>query len=808
MTRLCTLLAGLLVLSTAAAQDLGDDLFDGASELGGSPTETADKPSPKPGGFNDFGSGFGFGNDSFGSFGKSGFGSNEPQVTVALTPEAAGPGEVVTLSIRLQMPAGSHTYALNRSGDAPAFTQIAVKFPATLSAIDTDFTPDREPEVKSSAAFGTVRQFEDEVTWSRRFRVVGEGVGTAELTGLLDYQVCDTNCVPYEEPFKVSLELTDEAVDRSMAYRYTPRRGEGDAATSDPVAFQAEVFPANPTPGTEVIVALTLELDAGWKTYGLDTADSQNALPTEIATTRVDGLQPLDERWQAIRPPVDVKQAGGGSALEHTGRVTWQRRFLVEGETPALAGTVTYQLCSDNGECLPPNAAAFALGDAYEATTIASVPGQFFAEPSFFDVGDKVAAADIKTAGGSWSLPAKFGLALLGGLILNVMPCVLPVLAIKVMGFVQQAGESRSRIFLLNVSFSLGILAVFAVFGALAVTSQIGLGEQFQTQWFRVAMACLVFVSALSLLGVFEFPVPGFLGAGGAEHKEGLSGAFLTGGMATLLATPCVGPFIGPALAATVDQPAAATFGLWLTAGVGMAMPFLIAAVFPRVVEFLPRPGAWMIWFKQASGLVMMATVVYLVAYTGIPAEQVGPLLAFLVGLAAACWVWGTFKPHAAVAQRVPVYAASAVTAAAAGWVAVWLATPSDYELPWQPFSDAALAELLDDGETVLVDFTAVWCQNCHLNEEVALNTEETYRLVQEHGIRTLLGDYTDQDPEIKQWLNRFETIGVPLTLVIPDGDIDRAIAFKSLFTQSELTAALKQAVSDDTASPKVAMAE
>ena len=776
----------VFAVPAAAAQDLSDDLFDSAEELT-SPADGEDQAPTDPAGSFDLIGEFGRFGDSK-EFGFSESASTETKVVVRATPASAGVGQVVTLSVRVEMPAGSHTYALSHVNDSATASQIAVSFPDSLEPLDTDFRSGRQPELKEVPGLGVEAQFEEAVTWSRRFRVVSADAGEAHFKGTVDFVVCDTGCQKTMESFDQRITLTESATPVAGAYRFRPERDE----RPDPVVVQAEFSPSRPSAGEPVLLALTMEFDAGWKGFAVQPAEGRKALPTEIELTQWQGLTPLDEAWRAAQPPQEVVAFDGELQAQHAGRVTWLRRFTATGEPVSVAGELRYQVCSKT-ECMPPTDVAFRLGEAYQPLAANTAATQSFADPRVFDVTDAVEAADIQGPSESKPLRALLVAAFLGGLILNVMPCVLPVLAIKVMGFVSQAGEDRRQILMLNLAYSAGVIIVFLAFAALAVGAGQGFGQHFQSTPFKVVMSIIVFLSGLSLLGVYEIPIPGFLGATGADHKEGLTGAFLTGGIATLLATPCTGPFIGTALAVTATQPPHETFLIWLTAGIGMASPFLVAAVFPGVVAYLPRPGMWMVWFKQASGFVLMGTTVWLVAFTGIPDPYEGALMAFLVGLAFAAWIWGSFLVGHRIGERTPVYVGSVAATAASAALAVWLTLPPPQE--WIPFSNAQLVEHLENGETVLVDFTAEWCTICHVNEAVALNTDRTVRFVDEHGVKLMIADFTHQDPEIARWIQRFGQDTVPLTVIFPQGDASRAIPLSGPFTEATLLEKLEQAV-------------
>ena len=237
----------------------------------------------------------------------------------------------------------------------------------------------------------------------------------------------------------------------------------------------------------------------------------------------------------------------------------------------------------------------------------------------------------------------------LGGLILNIMPCVLPVIGLKILSFVEQAGHNRRKAFMLNVWYSAGLLAVFFILASLAIGPQhLGWGELFGRPWFTITLSAVVFVFALSFMGVWEVPLPTFLGSGKTGElaaQEGAAGAFFKGVLTTFLATPCSAPIFAPALVWATAQPAWLTYTVFLSAGLGMASPYLLVGAFPELLRFLPKPGAWMETFKTFMGFVLMGTVVYLLAV--MEAEYVVPTVGLLFGLSFLCWWVGRISPLA-----------------------------------------------------------------------------------------------------------------------------------------------------------------
>ena len=381
----------------------------------------------------------------------------------------------------------------------------------------------------------------------------------------------------------------------------------------------------------------------------------------------------------------------------------------------------------------------------------------------------------------SVSLPFALGMAFLGGLILNLMPCVFPVLSIKILSFVQQAGEDRRRILRHGLVFALGVLASFWVLAGLLIAlraggRQLGWGYQLQSPFFIILIAAVLFLLSLSLLGVFEIG-GSLIGVGGGKGGSGYGGSFFTGVLATIVATPCTAPFMGSALAYALTQPAVVSLSVFTTLGLGMAAPYLILSASPGLLRFLPRPGAWMETFKQFMAFPLLATLIWLTWVLGLQVGMDG-LLRFLFGLlilGMAAWVFGRWnQPVKAAGIRVAaqliavgllgtgIYVASAGTKMSAG--AVVPAGGHDPEgIAWVQFSPDRLRELTDSGQPVFLDFTAAWCLTCKANELVTFRSEEVISAFRERDIVPMKADWTNRNPEITEALARFGRTGVPL---------------------------------------------
>ena len=593
----------------------------------------------------------------------------------------------------------------------------------------------------------------------------------------------------------------------------------------EPVRLTFRLSPRNAGKGDVVSLTIDMEIDAGWHTFSLIEAPNQTGNPTEIridpAETRSDpkdarrlakkleanpvalhNLEPVGEFVEAPKP-----ELYNGTDNAHFGQVTWTRKFKVTGEGDyGIKAAFEYSIC-DKNTCKRPTTVPFELGvvpgavlqAAIETAAAASGAAPGAPAPAAADAGDAIEITQFKLveAEQSNSLAVNLLFAFLGGLILNVMPCVLPVIAIKALSFVQQAGESRGRILALNITYSGGVIAVFLTLAALAVFFSQGWGGLFQNQQFNLMMAAFVFAMGLSLLGVFEIPVPGMIGssAGGA-HREGLFGAFATGVFATLLATPCTGPFMGTTLAWSVKQSPGIVFLIWGVMGLGMASPYLVIGAFPKLVGWLPKPGMWMVRFKEFAGFVLMGAVVWLVS--SLHADMLVPALIMFVGIALGLWMVGNLYDTSSPIRHKWVVRVAAVAMSAAVIGFGWRLQYRTHHVNWEDFSTARIEELRQSGDPILIDFTADWCTNCKTNEAIALDRPETAAFFQKHGVTAIKADFSDYSPEIERWLQLANQDGVPLTLIFPKGQPDRAIPLRGVFTQAQLLATLKKAVVDD----------
>ena len=377
----------------------------------------------------------------------------------------------------------------------------------------------------------------------------------------------------------------------------------------------------------------------------------------------------------------------------------------------------------------------------------------------FDDVAKGEEGKSAKSTGGGL-----FGLLLngfLGGLLLNLMPCVLPVISLKIFGFIQQAGEAKDRVFKLGLAFCSGVFGFFLllallVLGLASANQSLGWGAQFSNPVALTVMVSIMFAFGLSLLGVFEVQLGGDASTklSDAAGKEGLGGAFMHGFFTTLLGTSCTAPLVGPVIGAAVNEPGIRIFALFAAIATGLSLPYFLLTWKPAWMRFLPKPGMWMIRLKQVFGFVMIGFSVWLLS--ALPTSgMVTSVGAFLLALSIAAWLYGTFH-----GERWPLPVA--VILILCGWFAFIQGT---VEKP-KPKPSSLLVDVrraLNEGRPVFVDFTADWCLNCKAYEKFVINTEPIQAALKAKNVAFVKADYTAEPADIKQALVKCKRAGVPL---------------------------------------------
>ena len=613
------------------------------------------------------------------------------------------------LAITVQSAPTWHIYSQTQPDGGPQRSQITVTESPAFKVIGP-FRPDREPYRHDDPIYPGVpiEEFDETVVFTAPIELAADtDPEKLAIEVFFDGQVCTTNgtCLPIEH----------ENVPIQFGGFYVSGEHRGELTH---VTLRGHLEPAVATPGSTVRVTLTAEPDAEWHIYAYAKQDDQALTePTLILLTENAGwvTGPVTASAKPVEKDTELKE----QPIQHYHEqpVSWTIDLTVpQDATPGefqIGGFIGYQTCDAKG-CDPPTAAQF------QATLVVADEEQTgqvlltFQESKYSTVRERVAP---KVAAGSDSLAGMHPvvilfLAFLAGLILNVMPCVLPVIGLKIMAFVQQAGQSRMQVFALNFWYSLGLLFVFWILATTAFFLQVGWGDQFSSVGFNVVLMAVVFVFGLSLLGVWEIPIPGLVGSGKASElteKEGYFGAFCKGALTTVLATPCTGPFLGPAIGWAIKQPVVMNYITFTCVGLGMATPYLLIGAFPKLISILPKPGAWMNTFKEVMGFVLMGTVVFIFFF--LDKQYTVQALSLLVALGFSCWLIGRTPFTATGAQKMRAWAGgtsfAVLTAVSAFYLVPYLLTMN--ELSWEPYNRGSLDNYRAEGRTILVDFTADW---------------------------------------------------------------------------------------------------
>ncbi|HET9251735.1 MAG TPA: thioredoxin family protein [Candidatus Eisenbacteria bacterium] len=430
-------------------------------------------------------------------------------------------------------------------------------------------------------------------------------------------------------------------------------------------------------------------------------------------------------------------------------------------------------------------------------------------------VAGSASAGGTTGAAGPAGWPIALAFAFLGGMILNLMPCVLPVLSLKVLGIVEHSGEEPGRAWRHGLVYALGVLATFWILAAVllalrAAGQHVGWGFQLQSAPFLAFLSGLFLILALNLFGMFEIGASLTRAGGHAGKTAGLTGSFGSGVLATIAATPCTAPFMGSALGFALGQPAAMTLLVFTALGLGMALPYVVLTTSPVLLRFVPRPGPWMKTMKQVMGFLLLAVVVALVwlfgHVTGI--DGAGFLLAALLLLGAGAWAYGHAQTSRAGSRaRGLSYASAAVLLLAGLGLGIHgtrtLASSTSTTANagesgvWEPYSATRVEALRAEGKPMFIDFTAAWCLTCQVNERVALANAEVAKRFRDEGVALLKADWTRRDDEITQALAGYGRQGVPVYILYGR---DRGSAPR--FLPELLTPAIVLSALDETLGP------
>jgi thiol:disulfide interchange protein DsbD len=682
-------------------------------------------------------------------------GAPRTQTRLILSADSAKPGETIWAGVELKMPQPLHTYWRN-GGDSGSPTTVTWSLPAGVTAGEIEW-PVPEKEVQSAGDVSLVTYgYKDTVLLLVPIQLPKDlPQGSITLKARVNWLECSESCVPGHS------EVT-----------HTLTVGDSDKASAD--AAEIEQWRARLPKTASASIA-----KAYWENVG--TADAR----------------PLVIQWDSAEKPADFYPYP-------------DKDFNIDGKTELLPGAEVRlrKAVQKNQGQWPDHVAGLliAKADSPNPTAIEvnlPVGGQ--------TGGAKPAAAVAPVAPQSLLLMLAFGL--IGGLILNVMPCVLPVIALKVLGFVNQSSESPQRVKRLGLVYGLGVLASFLVLAGLAIVANraghlANWGDAFRNSQFQVILTVLITLIALNLFGLFEITLNVRVMGSASEltARHGYSGAFFNGVLATLLATPCTAPFLTAALAFAFTQPPFVTILVFLSIGVGLALPFVIICFNPRLLKVLPKPGAWMEKFKIAMGFPMLGTAFWLLWISAKSEDEILWLGLFLVVLSMAAWIWGAFVQRGLRGKSVAVCVAALIVALdyagiLEGQMHWRMSAASKSEgIDWQVWSLDAVKQAQEQGHPVLVDFTAKSCLTCKLNEASSLNIAPTRAKLQQIKAVCFKADYTHEDPEIGRVLRDFDRPGVPLVLVYSKNPGEKPQVLPPVLTKSIVLTALDQAAGSGSA--------
>ncbi|MFC4725043.1 protein-disulfide reductase DsbD family protein [Glycocaulis abyssi] len=655
-------------------------------------------------------------------------GTSGPMVEASLVSErsSVAPGETFHLALHQEITPHWHTYWRN-PGDSGEATRLFLDLPEGWTVGEMAWPAPSTYRIGPLTNYG----YEDQVTLPVPVTVPADAEpGPVTITGEGTWLVCEDICIPEDANFEITLEVGESAVDR---------QGAALIETAFSLAPRTDIAIEAGLARKDDVLALTLAGDsfAG----GADAIRDLYFFPHDSGVVNHSAPQPA--RVEAGFARIDLTPGfltRNAINADHTGALAfearignrWERRVI---EVTAIAGEEVNTLAA------PVSAPAAGSGEGGGT----SAPAMSFWQAALF--------------------------ALVGGLILNLMPCVFPILSMKALTIVQKRGAERAHARELGLIFGAGVIATFLALGGLVLALR-GLGGmevwgfQLQEPWVVAGLAALMFVIGLNFLGFFEIGTS-LQSVGGHVQGNDRSGAFLTGVLAVFVAAPCLAPVMASALAFALAQPPLASLTIFAFLGVGLALPFVIVSFEPRLLAFLPKPGVWMERFKQFLAFPMFATAIWLVWVLSVQTGAQGVLWILVLFLAISFAVWALRSPtlmSRAAGVAGVLLAAGALWTTASLEPAAIAAGNGEYE-EWSP---ARVEELRAEGRPVFVDFTAAWCVTCQVNKLGALADNRVRSAFAENNVALLRADFTNRDPVIAQVLADHGAPGVPFYLMYP----------------------------------------
>ncbi len=681
--------------------------------------------------------------------------SQRVTATLLSSRDTVAPGERFHVALTQKLAPHWHTYWLN-PGDSGEPTQIQWDLPAGAKAGDIAWPAPRAIRVEPLVNFG----FEGEVVLPVEITVPADARPgeTFSLKANATWLVCEKICIPEEGSFTLDLPVgAASAVDEAAQQRIDAAL----AALPKPAGFRG-----------------TLSAD------GDNLALALPGLPAGASDLRFFPISDTLIEHAADQP----MKAGDVPGL------TLTRSSAFKLEQPDISGVLTFR---QDGV---PRALTLVADADPALVSKAAETGSNAPRPAVVRIPVPAEGADL-------TLLAALAFAFAGGLILNLMPCVLPVLFIKALGFAQTAHRSRTETREQGLIFLCGVLLTFLVLaGAVialgALGGSVGWGFQLQSPLLVIALAVVMVLIGLNLIGAFEIG-GSVVGLGdGLASRGGRLGAFMTGVLAVVVATPCTAPFMGAAMGYAVTQPPALALSVFMALALGFALPVVALSFAPGLLRLLPKPGRWMLVLKQAFAFPMFATAIWLIWVASVQTGPQGVLAALVAVLAAGFVVWLVGVTRGSLPRRAFGTVLAVLVALGAGWFTVENAVPGTNAEARagdiQAWSPERVATLQAQGKPVFVNFTAAWCITCLANERVALSRQEVKDAFARLGVTYLKADWTNRDSRIAQALAEQGRAGVPLYLFYPARKDGQAEILPQLLTPDAVIAAAERAAGRD----------
>lgn len=676
-------------------------------------------------------------------------------VTVTLIAEERGiqPGRAFWLGIKINLEKDWHTYWKN-SGDSGMPTSIEWQLPAGFEVDSIDWPAPERFIDKSLVSFGYSAPFVLLAKITPANNVTsGQNV---EIGATVRWVACNEgNCLPGDSRATITLPVSKTPPSRNTTL-------------SNTFSQAREQLPQN---------NWKVEGDVGHNMVRLAVIPPEEKNNSYALAYFV----PSDPDFVNYHQSLEVIRSPNGDGFTLN---------LRRNPAKALPSYLNGVLYLNPGVGARQNGTAVAIHAPLREKTIAMANGN---DAAVAAEGEEVMTMDFE--GG---IALAIAMAFIGGIILNLMPCVLPVISLKVLSIVKMSGKHRLTTIKHGATFTLGVLVSFWILAGSLLMLQayghaVGWGFQLQEPIFVAILAAVLLVFALSLFGVFEIGTGMASWAGHAEHHNtqqatGLASSFFNGILATAVATPCTGPFLGSALGFAVTLPPLAAMSVFTALGLGVAFPYLVLTSFPSLVKWLPKPGNWMVTFKQLMGFLLLATNLWLIWVFGAQTDNFGVflLLSALFILAIACWTYGQWCTpmksrrvrklgllatcfFALVGSYFLVISAELVPENNEKALASHLITGQEDPRAWLPFTPQTVEQFREEGKPVFIDFTAKWCVICQTNHMVLL-LDDLEKRFEDLGIVKFKADWTRPDPAITKELRKFGRNGVPLYLLYAPG--------------------------------------